>query len=139
MASVNKVTLVGNLGADPEARFLPSGDAVTNLRVATTESWKDKEGVKQERTEWHRVTIFGKLAEIAAEYLKKGSQVYLEGSLKNREYEDGEGIKRFVTEIIATEMQMLGKKEGGSSDAAAPAKQTKQAANGAPVDDDPLF
>jgi len=106
---VNKVIIVGNLGADPESRFMPSGKPVTNIRVATTEGWTDKQsGDKQERTEWHAIVLFEKLAEIAAEYLKKGSQVYIEGSLRTRKWQDKEGKDRYTTEIVAREMQMLG-------------------------------
>lgn len=113
MASVNKVILVGNLGADPETRYLPSGDPVTNLRLATTDSWKDKaSGEKKELTEWHRVAFFGKLAEIAGQYLKKGSQVYIEGSLRTRKWQDKEGQERYTTEIRADEMKMLGSRQG---------------------------
>jgi single-strand DNA-binding protein len=108
MASVNKVILVGNLGADPEGRFLPSGEAVTNMRIATTDTWKDKSGEKQERTEWHNVALFGRLAEIASEYLKKGRSVYIEGRLRTRKWQDKEGNDRYTTEIVASEMQMLG-------------------------------
>ncbi|QJR16314.1 single-stranded DNA-binding protein [Usitatibacter palustris] len=111
MASVNKVILVGNLGRDPETRYIPDGGAVTNISVATTETWKDKSGEKQEKTEWHRVAFFGKLAEIAGEYLKKGSQVYVEGRLQTREWEK-DGVKRYSTEIIADRMQMLGSRQG---------------------------
>lgn len=118
MASVNKVILIGNLGADPEVRYLPSGDAVTNIRLATSETWKDKNGEKQERTEWHRVAFFGKLAEIAGEYLKKGSQVYVEGSLRTRKWQDKEGQDRYTTEIVAERMQMLGPRGGGAFEAA---------------------
>ena len=114
MASVNKVILVGNLGRDPEVRYLPDGGAVTNVSVATTDTWKDKSGEKQERTEWHRIAFFGKLAEIAGEYLKKGSQVYVEGSLRTRKWQDKEGKERYTTEIIADRMQMLGSRAGGS-------------------------
>ena len=114
MASVNKVILVGNLGRDPEVRYLPDGGAVTNVSVATTDTWKDKSGEKQERTEWHRIAFFGKLAEIAGEYLKKGSQVYVEGSLRTRKWQDKEGKERYTTEIIADRMQMLGSRGGGS-------------------------
>lgn len=108
MASVNKVILIGNLGADPETRYLPSGDAVTNIRIATTDSWKDKSGEKQEHTEWHRVAFFGKVAEIAGEYLKKGSPVYVEGRIRTRKWQDKEGQERFSTEIVADRMQLLG-------------------------------
>lgn len=115
MASVNKVILVGNLGKDPEVRYMPSGDAITNVSVATTDSWKDKNGEKQEKTEWHRVSFFGKLAEIAGEYLKKGSQVYVEGRLQTRKWQDKEGQDRYTTEIVADRMQMLGSRSGGSN------------------------
>src|ERR1044071_9648561 len=110
---VNKVILVGNLGADPETRAMPSGTTVANIRIATSESWKDKQtGEQQERTEWHRIKFFGRLAEIAGEYLKKGAQVYVEGKLRTEEYEK-DGQKRYSTDIIADEMQMLGSKRGG--------------------------
>ncbi len=114
MASVNKVIIVGNLGRDPETRYLPSGEAVANISVATTDTWKDKaSGEKKEATEWHRVSFFGKLAEIAGEYLKKGSQVYVEGRLRTRKYQDKEtGKDRYSTEIIADRMQMLGSRAG---------------------------
>jgi len=113
MASVNKVILVGNLGKDPETRYLPNGDAVTNITLATSESWKDKtSGEKQEKTEWHRVTFYRRLAEIAGEYLKKGSQVYVEGRLETRKWQDKEGKDRYTTEIIASEMKMLGSRSG---------------------------
>ena len=113
---VNKVILIGNLGKDPETRYMPSGSAVTNLTLATSESWKDKQtGENQERTEWHKVAMFGKLAEIAAEYLRKGSQVYIEGKLRTRKWQDKEGKDRWTTEIVADEMNMLGGKGGGSS------------------------
>src|ERR1041384_2500013 len=114
MASVNKVIIVGNLGADPETKYLPSGDAVTNIRVATTDRWKDKQsGETKEATEWHRIAFFGRLAEVAGEYLKKGSQVYVEGSLRTRKWQDKEGQDRYSTEIRADTMQMLGRREGG--------------------------
>ncbi len=112
---INKVILIGNLGADPETRYMPSGGAVTNIRLATSESWKDKNtGEQQERTEWHNVAFFGRLAEIAAEYLRKGSQVYIEGRLRTRKWQDKEGNDRWTTEIIANEMQMLGGRGGGA-------------------------
>lgn len=119
MASVNKVIIVGNLGKDPETRYAPSGDAICNITVATTESWKDKaSGEKREATEWHRVVFFGKLAEIAGQYLKKGSQVYLEGKLKTRKWQDKDGVERYTTEISADVMKMLGGKgEGQQTDA----------------------
>jgi single-strand DNA-binding protein len=119
---VNKVILVGNLGKDPETRYMPSGSAVTNLRIATTEAWKDKQsGEQQERTEWHSVAMFGRLAEIAAEYLRKGSQVYVEGKLRTRKWQDKEGKDRYTTEIVADEIQMLGSKGGGAAAGAAAA------------------
>ncbi len=110
---VNKVIVVGNLGNDPETRYMPSGSAVTNMTVATNESWKDKQtGEQKERTEWHRVAMFGRLAEIAAEYLRKGSQVYIEGKLRTRKWQGQDGQDRYTTEIIADEMQMLGGRGG---------------------------
>ena len=110
---VNKVILVGNLGADPETRSMPSGMSVTNIRIATSEAWKDKQsGEMKERTEWHSVAMFGRLAEIAGEYLRKGSQVYIEGSLRTRKWQDKQGNDRYTTEIIADEMQMLGARGG---------------------------
>ena len=116
MASVNKVILVGNLGADPETRYLPNGDAVCNIRIATTESWKDKQtGDKKEATEWHRIVFFRRLAEIAGQYLKKGSSVYVEGSLKTRKWQDKDGNERYTTEIVGNEMKMLGSREGMGS------------------------
>jgi single-strand DNA-binding protein len=119
---VNKVILVGNLGKDPETRYMPSGSAVTNLTLATSESWKDKQsGDQQERTEWHKIAMFGRLAEIAAEYLRKGSQVYIEGKLRTRKWQDKEGKDRWTTEIVADEMQMLGSKGGGGASAGASA------------------
>ena len=111
---INKVIIVGNLGQDPETRYMPSGSAVTNFTVATNESWKDKQtGEQKERTEWHRVAMFNRLAEIAAEYLRKGSQVYIEGKLRTRKWQGQDGQDRYTTEIIADEMQMLGGRGGG--------------------------
>ena len=147
MASVNKVILIGNLGRDPEVRYMPSGDAVANITIATTETWKDKAGEKQEQTEWHRVAMFGKTAEIAGEYLKKGSQVYIEGKLQTRKWTDKEGQERYTTEIRADRMQMLGSRSGGSErmappeddapprSAAAPAKKAAGAEKGGGFDD----
>ncbi len=113
MASVNKVIIVGNLGADPETRYLPSGDAVTNIRVATTDRYKDKAtGEMREATEWHNITFFAKLAEIAGQYLRKGSQVYVEGSLRTRKYTDKNGVEKYATDIRADSMQMLGSRQG---------------------------
>ena len=115
---INKVILVGNLGADPETRYMPSGGAVTNIRIATSESWKDKNtGDQQERTEWHNVAFFGRLAEISAEYLRKGSQVYIEGKLRTRKWQDKDGNDRWTTEVIANEMQMLGGRPGSGAPA----------------------
>ena len=113
MSSVNLAILVGHLGRDPETRYMPDGGAVTNVSIATSESWKDKgTGEKQEKTEWHRVSFFGKLAEIAGEYLKKGSQVYIQGRIQTRKWQDKDGADRYTTEIIADRMQMLGSRGG---------------------------
>jgi single-strand DNA-binding protein len=117
MASVNKVILVGNLGRDPEVRFMPNGEAVCNFSIATTDSWKDKAGAKQERTEWHNIVMYRKLAEIAGEYLKKGRPVYVEGRLQTRKWQTKEGQDRYTTEIIADQMQMLGGRDGAGSNA----------------------
>lgn len=114
MASVNKVILIGNLGKDPETRYLSNGDAVTNITLATTDTWKGKDGEKNEKTEWHRVTFYRKLAEIVGEFLKKGSPVYIEGRLETRKWTDKDGVERYTTEIIANEMKMLGSKQGNS-------------------------
>ncbi|MEZ5555369.1 single-stranded DNA-binding protein [Haliea sp.] len=141
---VNKVILVGNLGADPEVRYMPSGGAVTNVNLATSESWKDKQtGQPQERTEWHRVVFFNRLAEIAGEYLKKGSKVYVEGSLRTRKWQAQDGQDRYTTEIVASEMQMLDSRPGGGqmggdnygrdeyNQSAAPQQQAPAASGGA--------
>ena len=129
MASVNKVILVGNLGKDPEVRYMTSGEAVTNITLATTDTWKDKNsGEKKEATEWHRVVFFRKLAEIAGQYLKKGSQVYIEGSLKTRKYEK-EGVTHYTTEIVADEMKMLGSRQG-SGDSGGDYQQRPQQSSG---------
>ena len=130
---VNKVILVGNLGKDPEVRYMPSGNAVANVTLATTDSWKDKQsGEKQERTEWHNVVFYSRLAEIVGEYLKKGSQVYVEGRLQTRKWQDKSGNDRYTTEIIASDMQMLGSRGGsaGFSAERAPAPQQQAAAAG---------
>lgn len=114
---INKVILIGNLGRDPEVRYMPSGGAVANLTLATSENWKDKNtGENQERTEWHRVVMFGRLGEIAGEYLKKGSKVYIEGKLQTRKWQGQDGQDRYTTEIVASEMQMLDSRGGGSAD-----------------------
>jgi single-strand DNA-binding protein len=144
---VNKAILVGNLGNDPDMRYTAGGAAIANISIATAESWKDKNtGEQQERTEWHRVVFFGRLAEIVGEYLRKGSQIYVEGRLQTRKWQDKEGQDRYTTEIVANEMQMLGGKGGGSTsyDSApqtqpkqsnAPAPQAAPASNAAPADD----
>lgn len=156
MASVNKVILVGNLGADPETRYMTNGDAVANVRLATTESWKDKSsGERREVTEWHRVVFYRKLAEIVGQYLKKGSSVYIEGRIRTRKWQDKEGQERYTTEIEATEMQMLGRREGSGAPAgdsygggssggdyersAAPAPTKKKAPSFDDMDDDIPF
>src|SRR6478609_4935796 len=143
MASVNKVILVGNLGRDPEVRYMPNGEAVCNFSIATTDSWKDKSGAKQERTEWHNIVMYRKLAEIAGEYLKKGRPVYVEGRLQTRKWQTKEGQDRYTTEIIADQMQMLGGRDGGGMDQSsgmddsaysqAPAKQSGAPAKAAPA------
>jgi len=113
---INKVIIVGNLGQDPDTRYSPSGAAVTNFTVATNESWKDKEtGEQKDRTEWHKITMFGRLAEVSAEYLRKGSQVYIEGKLRTEKWKDKDGNERYTTKIIADEMQMLGGRGGGGA------------------------
>jgi len=112
MASLNQVQIIGNLGKDPETRYLPNGNAVTSFSVATAETWKDKDGNKQEKTEWHRITFYRKLAEIVGEYLKKGAPVYVEGRLETRKWTDKQGVDRYTTEIIADDMKMLGSKGG---------------------------
>jgi len=139
---LNKVMIIGNLGNEPESRYLPSGSAVTNISIATSDSWRDKStGEKQERTEWHRVTFYGKLAEIAAQYLHKGSQVYVEGRLQTRKWQDKGGQDRYTTEIIANEMQMLGRRGEGTGNfepsPEAPARQSSSPApaSAGPVDD----
>jgi len=131
---VNKVILVGNLGADPETKYMPSGDAVTNITVATSESWKDKQsGDKREKTEWHKVVMFRRLAEIAAEYLRKGSQVYIEGKIQTRKWQDKEGNDRYTTEIVADQMQMLGARGGSGFDSAPTSQSEPAAAKSAPA------
>lgn len=134
---INKVIIVGNVGNDPETKYMPSGSAVTNFTVATNESWKDKQtGEKKERTEWHRVSMFGKLAEIAAQYLRKGSQVYIEGPLRTRKWQAKDGSDRYTTEIVANEMQMLGGKGGGQPANSAPQSRPEPAAQPGPDDFD---
>jgi len=138
MASVNKVILVGNCGRDPEIRYLPSGAAICNVSIATSRQWKDKtSGERQEETEWHRVTFFDRMAEIAGEYLKKGKSVYVEGRLKTRKYTDKDGVEKYATDIVATEMQLLGGREGGGGmgegpDMGEPAPRAQQAPRSPP-------
>lgn len=143
---VNKVILIGNCGGDPETRYMPSGGAVTNLTIATSETWKDKQtGQPQERTEWHRVVFFNRLAEIAGEYLRKGSKVYVEGGLRTRKWQDQGGQDRYTTEIVASEMQMLDSRGGGQSgggggdnyDDAAPPRAQRSAPKAAPAQNQP--
>lgn len=130
MASVNKAIIIGSLGRDPEIRYMPNGDAACNLSVATSESWKDKSGEKQERTEWHRISMFGKLAEIAGQYLAKGSSVYLEGKLQTRKWTDKDGVEKYTTEIIADKMQMLGgNRETGREQKPQPSRQQRPPAD----------
>jgi single-strand DNA-binding protein len=131
MASVNKVIIIGNLGRDPETRYMPEGGAITNISVATTETWKDKNGEKQEKTEWHRVAFFGKLAEIAGEYLKKGSQVYVEGRLQTRKWQDKDGADKYTTEIVANAMQMLGSRQGAGGGGGAEREMPEREGGGA--------
>ncbi|MDP2810546.1 MAG: single-stranded DNA-binding protein [Rhodocyclaceae bacterium] len=143
MASVNKVILVGNLGKDPEVRYMPNGEAVTNITVATSETWKDKNTSEQkETTEWHRVVFFRRLAEVAGQYLKKGSQVYIEGKLQTRKWQDKDGQDRYTTEIVANEMKMLGKREGAGEpppreNGDAPARSAQARPAGAPQSSQP--
>ena len=144
---INKVILVGNLGADPETRAMPSGSSVTNIRIATTESWKDKNtGDQQERTEWHSIAFFGRLAEIAGEYLNKGSQVYVEGKLRTRKWQDREGNDRWTTEVVANELQLLGGRAGAGAPAQGAAPTAPPQSSGdapqdtsTPFDDDIPF
>lgn len=136
MASLNKVMLIGSLGRDPDIRYMPNGDAACNLSVATSESWKDKSGEKQERTEWHRISMFGKLAEIAGQYLAKGSSVYLEGKLQTRKWTDKDGVDKYTTEIIADRMQMLGGKEQRQDQQQEQRKESQQSRQQRPPADD---
>jgi single-strand DNA-binding protein len=133
MASVNKVILVGNLGRDPETRYMPDGTAITNFSIATTETWKDKNsGEKQEKTEWHRIVTYRRLAEIAGEYLKKGSQVYIEGRLQTRKWTDKDGVEKYTTEVIGDEMKMLGSRQGmGGGESGGDYAPRSQSASGA--------
>ena len=146
MASVNKVILLGNLGKDPETRYTQGGDAVTNFSIATTERWKNKDGEQQEKTEWHKIVTFGRQAEIAGEYLKKGSQVFIEGRLQTRKWEDKEGVDRYVTEIIGDRFQMIGKRSDADdapaskpSEKPAPKRNPKTGGPAGDLDDDIPF
>ncbi|HSY06584.1 MAG TPA: single-stranded DNA-binding protein [Steroidobacteraceae bacterium] len=137
---VNKVILIGNLGADPETRAMPSGTTVANLRIATSESWRDKQtGEQQERTEWHRVALFGRLAEVAGEYLRKGSQVYIEGSLRTRKWQDKQGNDRYSTEIVGNDLQMLGGRAGAAAAGGAEAPRGGATAGAAAGGGSPAF
>lgn len=138
---INKAIIVGHLGQDPEVKYMPSGSAVANVSIATTESWKDKNsGEKQERTEWHRVVFFGRLAEVVGEYLRKGAQVYVEGRLQTDKYTDKQGVERYTTKIIASEMQMLGLRSGGAgADPVDPESKQQSAAKDEGFDDDIHF
>lgn len=130
---VNKVILVGNCGKDPETRYMPSGGAVTNISIATSESWKDKQsGETKERTEWHNIVFFNRLAEIVGEYVRKGSQIYVEGALRTRKWQDKSGQDRYTTEVVASEMQMLGSRQGGG-DSYAPAQTSNQSSQPQPA------
>ncbi len=140
MGSVNKVILIGNLGQDPELKYMPNGDAVCNFTLATTDSWKNRDGEQQDRTEWHRIVAYRRLAEICGEYLKKGKQVFIEGRIRTRSWDDKEGIKRYTTEILADQMTMLGRKDdelngGGYSPPASGGQQQKPSK---PDDEDDL-
>ena len=141
MASLNKVIIIGNLGRDPETRYAPSGDCICNITVATTETWKDKQtGEKKEATEWHRIAFFGKLGEIAGQYLKKGSQVYIEGSLRTRKYTDKDGAEKYATDIKGSEMKMLGGRQDSQQSAApSQAPQQQSAPTFSDMDDDIPF
>jgi single-strand DNA-binding protein len=140
VSGLNKVQIIGHLGADPDTRYMPSGKPVTNIRVATSETWKDKEsGDRKEKTEWHSIVFFDKLAEIAAEYLRKGSQVYVEGKLQTRKWQDKEGKDRYTTEIIAQQMQMLGGKPQGERPAKSQQERSVPPADDGGFDDDIPF
>lgn len=141
MASVNKVILIGNLGRDPEMRYLPDGAAVCNFSIATTESYKDKSGEKVDKTEWHRITAYRKLGEICGQYLKKGSQIYIEGKLQTRKWTDKDGAEKYTTEIIADRMNMLGSKRDSEPEIKQPASQNNPSTGGAfdDMDDDITF
>ena len=132
MASVNKAILIGNLGKDPEVRYMPSGEAIANITLATTDTWKDKSGEKQERTEWHRISFFGRQAEVVGEYLKKGSQIFVEGRIQTRKWQDKDGQDRYTTEIVADRMQMLGSKSSGGGSVEVVENERSEASNSRP-------
>ena len=141
MAGLNKAILIGNLGRDPEVRYTPGGLAVANFSIATSEAWSNKNGEKETRTEWHRIVAFGKLGEICGEYLSKGKQVYIEGRIQTREWDDKEGVKRYTTEIVASQMIMLGAKDGQGSGSYSDSQPSgsKETPNSIPKDDDIPF
>lgn len=147
MASLNKVTLIGNLGADPETRYMTNGDAVCNINLATTDSWRDKaSGEQREATEWHRLVFYRRLAEIASQYLRKGAQIYVEGKIQTRKWTDKDGIDRYTTQVVVDEMKMLGKRQGGSdqptadrADPFAPQESTAPGNSAGQIDDDIPF
>jgi len=138
MASINKVILVGHLGRNPEGRYLPSGEMVANFSMATTESWKDKSGEKKEETEWHRVSFFGKTAEVICEYVKRGSQIYVEGRIQTRKWTDKDGVEKYSTEIRGDRMQMLGSRAGGDSERSQQEQQKAQEQRAKPATLDDL-
>ncbi len=138
MASLNKVTLIGNLGSDPELKYTPSGKAVANFNIATNEQWKDKDGQQQSRTEWHRIVVWGRQAEIAKDFLRKGKQIYLEGRLQTRSYDDKDGNKRYITEIVSNQFLMLGRRDEDSMPGERASSSAPQSGSGAPNDDDDL-
>ena len=138
MSGINKAIIVGNLAADPELRYTPSGAAVANFNIATTEKWKDKDGQSQERTEWHRIILWSRQAEIAKEYLHKGSSVYIEGRIQNRSYEDKDGVKKYISEIVGQRMQFLGGRGGGPSTNGAPSEPPPEPPGNLDKEDDDL-
>jgi single-strand DNA-binding protein len=139
MASLNKVTLIGNLGSDPELKYTPSGRAVANFNIATNEQWKDKDGQQQSRTEWHRIVVWGRQAEIAKDFLRKGKQIYLEGRLQTRSYDDKDGNKRYITEIVSDRFLMLGRRDEDSMPGERTSSSASQSGSGASNDDDLPF
>lgn len=138
MSGVNKAIIIGNVGRDPEVRYTQGGDPVANFSVATTEKWKDHDGEPQERTEWHNVVFFGRLAEVVGEYVKKGKQVYVEGKLQTDKYTDKEGVEKYSTKIVGLNLQLLGKKDDGRGEDDRPARETRKPSRKAGDDDDPF-